>query len=88
MQDRSTHAAVGAAAFMAGGRVAGGRVLTDWPGLFRNAPHESRDLRPTLDLRAVFKGLLAEQFALSSITLERDIFPDSASAGALPGLLA
>jgi uncharacterized protein (DUF1501 family) len=78
----------GAAAFLAGGRVAGGRVLADWPGLSKNALYEGRDLKPTLDLRAVFKGLLAEQFALSSRTLESEVFPDSAGAPPLPALLA
>lgn len=67
----------GAAAFLAGGAVRGGRVLADWPGLAQSALHEGRDLRPTTDLRAVFKGVLADHLSVSSAALERDAFPDS-----------
>jgi uncharacterized protein (DUF1501 family) len=41
---RGTDHGTGAAAFLLGGAVAGGRVLADWPGLSRGAVvHESRD---------------------------------------------
>jgi uncharacterized protein (DUF1501 family) len=43
----------GTAAFLAGGAVAGGRVLADWPGLGTGQLFENRDLQPTLDIRAV-----------------------------------
>jgi uncharacterized protein (DUF1501 family) len=77
----------GAAAFLAGGAVRGGRVLADWPGLSRGALHEGRDLRPTTDLRAVLKGFLADHFRLSTRALEADVFPDSAAARPIQGLL-
>jgi uncharacterized protein (DUF1501 family) len=77
----------GSCALLLGGCVAGGRVVADWPGLNRQQLHDGRDLRPTADLRAVFKGLLANQFGLSSAVLERSIFPHSAAAAPLPGLL-
>jgi uncharacterized protein (DUF1501 family) len=77
----------GAAAFLAGGAVNGGRVLADWPGLSRGALYEQRDLRPTTDLRAVFKGVLADHLQVSSAALERDAFPDSATARPAQGLL-
>lgn len=67
----------GAAAFLVGGAVRGGRVLADWPGLAQSALHEGRDLRPTTDLRAVFKGVLADHLSVSSAALEREAFPDS-----------
>jgi len=67
----------GAAAFLAGGGVNGGRILADWPGLSRSALHEGRDLRPTTDLRSVFKGVLADHLRVSSTALDRDAFPDS-----------
>jgi uncharacterized protein (DUF1501 family) len=70
---------VGAAAFLAGGAVNGGRVLADWPGLARSALHEGRDLRPTTDLRAVFKGVLADHLQVSSTALEREVFPNSSA---------
>lgn len=77
----------GAAAFLAGGAVRGGRVLADWPGLSRASLHEDRDLRPTIDLRAVFKGVLADHLGVSSAALEREAFPDSGAARASQGLI-
>ncbi|MGD9967899.1 MAG: DUF1501 domain-containing protein [Hyphomonadaceae bacterium] len=77
----------GAAAFLAGGAVRGGRVLADWPGLQRSALHEGRDLRPTTDLRGVFKGVLADHFRVPDAALERDAFPDSGSARRIQDLL-
>lgn len=75
------------AAFLAGGAVQGGRVLADWPGLARGALYEERDLRPTTDLRAVFKGVLADHLRISTGALERDAFPDSGDARAAQGLV-
>jgi uncharacterized protein (DUF1501 family) len=77
----------GAAAFLAGGGVQGGRVLADWPGLSRASLYEDRDLRPTIDLRAVFKGVLADHLSVSSAALEREAFPDSGAARASQGLI-
>ncbi|MBC7769027.1 MAG: DUF1501 domain-containing protein [Phycisphaerales bacterium] len=76
-----------AAAFLAGGVVAGGRVLSDWPGLSAGALLERRDLRPTTDLRAVLKGALADHLRVSSAALGRDVFPDSAALAPIQGLL-
>jgi uncharacterized protein (DUF1501 family) len=77
----------GAAAFLAGGAVNGGRVLADWPGLARGALYEDRDLRPTTDLRAVFKGVLADHLRIASAALEREAFPASDAARPLQGLV-
>jgi uncharacterized protein (DUF1501 family) len=77
----------GAAAFLAGGAVHGGRVLADWPGLSRDALYEGRDLRPTTDLRAVFKGVLADHLRISSAALDRDAFPDSNGVRAVRDLV-
>lgn len=77
----------GAAAFLAGGAIRGGRVLADWPGLARASLYEARDLRPTTDLRAVFKGLLADHLNVAGAALDRDVFPESAAARPMQGLL-
>jgi uncharacterized protein (DUF1501 family) len=84
---RGTDHGTGACAFLAGGAVAGGRVITDWPGLATRELHEGRDLRATLDLRAVVKGVLARQFGLAESALERSVFPASAAAVPLENLL-
>jgi uncharacterized protein (DUF1501 family) len=74
---RGTDHGTAGVAFVAGGAVAGGRVIADWPGLRESDLSERRDLRPTLDLRALFKGVLGEQYGLSARALETAIFPDS-----------
>jgi uncharacterized protein (DUF1501 family) len=75
---QGTDHGTGGAAFLLGGAVAGGRVLADWPGLKPNDLLEGRDLKPTTDLRAVMKGLLAEHLGVPDAHIERVVFPDSA----------
>lgn len=72
-------------AFLAGGAVAGGKVLGDWPGLADL--HEGRDLAPTADLRAVAKALLGGHLRVPPAMLDRDVFPDSAGVAPMRGLL-
>jgi uncharacterized protein (DUF1501 family) len=67
----------GGAAFVLGGAVAGGRVLTDWPGLSKAQRHEGRDLRVTTDLRAVMKGVLADHLKLPDAAIENTVLPGS-----------
>ena len=55
---RGTGGAVCCAAPAGGGAVRGGRVFADWPGLAERDLYEGRDLKPTTDMRAVFKGVL------------------------------
>jgi len=76
------------AAFVAGGAVRGGRVIADWPGLGIRALHEERDLRPTLDLRALFKAALAAQLGLREAAIETEVFPGSRAVRPLDGLFA
>lgn len=63
----------GAAAFLAGGAVAGGRVLTDWPGLSPTALLDGRDLRPTLDLRALQAALVQRHLGVSDAALQNAV---------------
>jgi uncharacterized protein (DUF1501 family) len=84
---RGTDHGTGAAAFLLGGAVQGGRVIADWPGLSSAALYEARDLKPTLDLRAVMKGVLADHIGVATATLEKDVFPDSKKNSALKDLL-
>jgi uncharacterized protein (DUF1501 family) len=84
---RGTDHGTGAAAFLLGGAVAGGRVIADWPGLSRANLLENRDLKPTRDLRGVMKGVLHDHLGVSTAALETKVFPGSASAPALPGLV-
>ena len=75
-------------AFLAGGAVAGGRVVADWPGLKAADLYESRDLKPTTDLRAVLKGVLADHLGLSADVLARAVFPDTLGVAPMKGLIA
>jgi uncharacterized protein (DUF1501 family) len=84
---RGTDHGTGGCAFLVGGAVRGGRVLADWPGLARTALLDNRDLRPTLDLRSVFKGVLDEHLHIDAPTLGTQIFPDSSGARPLKGLI-
>ncbi|MCB9975178.1 MAG: DUF1501 domain-containing protein [Rhodospirillales bacterium] len=58
-----------------GGRIQGGRVISQWPGLSENKLFQRRDLMPTTDLRAVSKTLLGVHFGLSPGAIGRDILP-------------
>src|SRR5438105_3571481 len=73
----------GGAAFVLGGAVRGGRVVTDWPGLAKRDRYEGRDLRTTTDLRSVLKGVLGEHLHVASRALERDVFPGSEGVRAI-----
>ena len=75
-------------ALIAGGAVKGGRVLADWPGLADGALHEGRDLKPTQDLRALLKGVLRDHLGLPQGVLTDSVFPQSAAARPLDGLIA
>jgi len=84
---RGTDHGTGGAAFLLGGAVDGGRLVGDWPGLERAALFEDRDLHPANDLRALFKGVLRDHLGVERADLDRFVFPDSAGAAPLEGLL-
>lgn len=77
----------GGLAILAGGSIKGGRMLGDWPGLRSSALFEDRDLRPAVDARSVFKGLLRDQLGWAQADLDTSIFRDSAAARAIGGLV-
>jgi uncharacterized protein (DUF1501 family) len=85
---RGTDHGTAGCAFVVGGAVAGGRVLADWPGLAPRDLHDGRDLRPTTDLRALFKAVLHERFGVGEAALARTVFPASDSVAPLEGLTA
>jgi uncharacterized protein (DUF1501 family) len=76
----------GTVAFLLGGAVKGGRVISDWPGLRDIDLFEKRDLRATTDLRAVLKGILADHLRIERNQLDHDVFPGSAAVAPTPGL--
>ncbi len=77
----------GTVAFLAGGALRGGRVIADWPGLKPVQLYEGRDLKPTIDLRAVLKGLLRDHLRVEEGALASTVFPDSANVAPTAGLV-
>jgi uncharacterized protein (DUF1501 family) len=75
-------------ALLTGGALNGGRVIADWPGLRDTDLHESRDLKPTTDLRAVLKGLLRDHVRVDDKALASSVFPGSEAVKPMVGLLA
>jgi uncharacterized protein (DUF1501 family) len=73
---------------LAGGALKGGRVIADWPGLKPANLLESRDLKPTIDVRAVLKGLLKDHLRADERALAADVFPGSGDVKPVAGLIA
>jgi uncharacterized protein (DUF1501 family) len=73
---RGTDHGTAGAGFVLGPKVARSTVFTDWPGLGDRALFEGRDLKPTLDTRAVLKATIAATFDLTAAQADR-VFPGS-----------
>jgi uncharacterized protein (DUF1501 family) len=84
---RGTDHGTATCSFLIGGAVSGGRIIADWPGLATSDLYQQRDLKPTRDLRSVFKGVLAEHLGAAEGDLETKVFPDSRTAAPLDGLI-
>jgi uncharacterized protein (DUF1501 family) len=78
----------GTIVLLAGGAIKGGRVISDWPTLKPASLYEGRDLAPTTDLRTVIKGVLADHLGINERALAQTVFPDSAAAKPMQGLVA
>ncbi len=74
---QGTDHGTGGVAFVLGGKVNGGRVWGDWPGLAKKDRFEGRDLRITTDIRSVLKGVLADHMSVPARALNADVFPGS-----------
>lgn len=77
----------GSTALVLGGGLKKGGVIGDWPTLKQDALFENRDVRPSLDMRGLFKGVLAEHMGVDRAALETTVFPDSAAAKPVTGLV-
>lgn len=70
-----------------GGVLKKGGIVGDWPTLKQTALFENRDTAPTLDMRGLFKGVLADHIGVDRAALESKVFPDSAAAKPVAGLV-
>jgi uncharacterized protein (DUF1501 family) len=77
----------GSTALVLGGALKPGGIIGDWPTLKPAALFENRDVRPTLDMRSLFKGVLGEHLGVERTALERTVFPDGAVAKPVTGLV-
>ncbi len=77
----------GTVAWMVGGALKGGRVIADWPGLKEADLYEERDLKATVDLRAVLKGLLQDHVRVDQRALAATVFPGSDGVKPMAGLV-
>lgn len=84
--DSGTDHGVATVATLVGGAVRKG-IRGDWPGLAPSQLYEQRDLRPTVDLRSVFKGVLRDHLGIAPAVLESAVFPGSVAAVPLGGLV-
>lgn len=75
-------------ALLLGGGLKSGGIVGDWPTLAQGKLFEDRDTAPTLDMRALFKGLLAEQFGVDRRDLDMAVFPGSADVAPASGIVA
>jgi uncharacterized protein (DUF1501 family) len=64
-------------AMLLGGAAAGGKVISDWPGLSDAALYEGRDLKPTTDLDALIAAALAQHYALPPSRVMTTLFPET-----------
>jgi uncharacterized protein (DUF1501 family) len=72
---------------LAGGALKSGGIVGDWPTLADGRLFENRDLAPTLEVRAVFKGLLRDHLGVDRAKLGTLVFPDSAAVKPVEGLV-
>jgi uncharacterized protein (DUF1501 family) len=77
----------GSTALVLGGGLKPGGIIGDWPTLKQTALFENRDVAPSLDLRGLFKGVLGDHMGVGRAALETKVFPDSAGAKAVTGLV-
>ena len=73
-------------AILLGGGLKKGGIVGDWPTLKETALYEGRDTRPTVDSRALFKGLLLDHMGVDRRALDTTVFPDSANVAPVTGL--
>jgi uncharacterized protein (DUF1501 family) len=84
--DSGTDHGVATVTTLVGGAVRKG-IFGDWPGLASSQLYEGQDLRPTVDLRSVFKGVLRDHLGVAPSVLESAVFPGSLAARPLGGLV-
>ena len=73
-------------ALVLGGSLKRGGIIGDWPTLATDKLNQGRDLASTMDIRALFKGALADHLGVDRRQLDTAVFPESASVVPASGL--
>lgn len=84
---RGTDHGTGGLALLAGGAVAGGRIVGAWPGLSRTALFEGRDVAPVNAMESLFKAVLRDHLGVSERALSDVVFPGGGAERAFDGLI-
>ena len=84
---KGTDHGTGSTALVLGGGLKRGGIIGDWPTLQPTRLFENRDTWPALDMRALFKGVLAEQLGVDRRALDTAVFPDSAGVEPVRGIV-
>jgi uncharacterized protein (DUF1501 family) len=79
--DHGTDHGHGNVIWVAGGRVKGGRVFGEWPGLMAEQLYQRRDLAITTDFRAALAAILGPHMGLTDRQLDL-VFPGAPPAAA------
>ncbi|MGF9691569.1 DUF1501 domain-containing protein [Rhizobium sp. 0TCS1.26] len=72
---RGTDHGTASVTIIAGGGLAGGRMLGTWPGLGAGQLLDDRDLMPTTDAREIAAAMLHRQFDITPANLSAKVFP-------------
>jgi uncharacterized protein (DUF1501 family) len=75
-------------ALLIGGALKRGGIVGDWPTLAEGRLFENRDTAPTIDMRAVFKGVLRDHLGVDRAKLDTVVFPSSGGAVPVEGMVA
>lgn len=84
---KGTDHGTGSTALVLGGGLKRGGIIGDWPTLRQASLFENRDTYPALDMRALFKGVLAEQLGVDRRALDTVVFPGSAGVEPVRGIV-
>ena len=71
---RGTDHGTASALFLAGGKINGGQILGDWPGLAISELYQQRDLKPTSNSFDWIAGALQQHWQLNQQQIKQ-IFP-------------
>ncbi|MDR3510816.1 MAG: DUF1501 domain-containing protein [Caulobacteraceae bacterium] len=84
---KGTDHGTGSTALVLGGGLKRGGIIGDWPTLQQARLFENRDTYPALDMRALFKGVLAEQMGVERRALDTTVFPGAATVEPVRGIV-